>query len=314
MFEFSDLKKSFGRARAVRGVSAALGPGRPTGLLGPNGAGKTTTIRMLVGILEPDAGTVHLAGQRLCSSDPAPRRKIGYLPESAPLYPELTPPAFLRYRARLYGIAARDRRRRIGEAIENCGLASVRSKRIGTLSKGFRQRVGLAGAILHDPPVLVLDEPATGLDPVQNQSLRDLVRGLARERVVLFSSHTLQDVERTCDRILIMSEGRFIADGPPATVGADAVPGAWHVRCSSDPAPLIGALTGHARVASARALDREPHRLRVTPMDGAEDLGQIIATEASKAGLLVTELAAEDSSLEQRFAAVLRADAERGDR
>jgi ABC-2 type transport system ATP-binding protein len=175
MIVIEHASKSFGPTRAVDDLSFALEPGQMTGLLGPNGAGKTTTIRMIAGYLAPDAGSITLAGHPVRTSPAIARRSLGYLPESAPLYPELKPAQYLDYRARLFAMPRRERRAAVARVIDRCRLADMAHKRIGVLSKGYRQRVGLAAAIVHDPPVLILDEPTNGLDPAQMRTTRALI-------------------------------------------------------------------------------------------------------------------------------------------
>ncbi|MBA4119485.1 MAG: MFS transporter [Isosphaera sp.] len=234
MIEVRGVSKRFGRVWAVRDVTLSVTPGRVTGLLGPNGAGKTTLIRMITSFLLPSAGSVVVGGHDAVVRSLAARGLIGYLPESAPLYPEMTVGSYLRFRAGLFGIGRRRRGSAIDRAVDRCALADVRRRRIGELSKGYRQRVGLAAAILHDPPVLILDEPTSGLDPTQIVAMRGLIAELSAERplggggalggadasgrqgrVMLLSSHILPEVEQTCGRVVIMARGRVRADGTP---------------------------------------------------------------------------------------------------
>ncbi len=216
MLSVQEVSKSYGRFQAVTGVSFALEAGEIAGLLGPNGAGKTTTIRMITGFLPPDRGAITVCGHDTVSASIEARRRIGYLPESAPLHPEMTPRGYLAFRAALYGMPRRGRAAAIGRVIERCWLGDVANKRIGKLSKGYRQRVGLASALLHDPKVLVLDEPTNALDPTQVRETRGLIGELARDRVVLLSSHILSEVEIVCSRVIVMARGRIRADGTPA--------------------------------------------------------------------------------------------------
>lgn len=237
--------KSFGQTRAVRDLSFALEPGQITGLLGPNGAGKTTTIRMIAGYLAPDAGTITLAGHRVAgnrNANPvAARASLGYLPESAPLYHELKPAQYLDYRAKLFGLRRPERKAAIARVIDRCRLADMAHKRIGMLSKGYRQRVGLAAAIVHNPPVLILDEPTNGLDPAQMRTTRALIAELAADRTVLLCTHVIPEVERVCARVLVIAGGRLVADGAPAEVGVQST--AIHVECQGEnDAPLREAI------------------------------------------------------------------------
>ncbi len=218
-----------GGVMAVRDVSLSIGGGVVTGLLGPNGAGKTTLIRMITGFLTPSRGRVRVCGHDAIEDSGPARRCIGFLPESAPLYPEMRVSQFLRFRASLFKIPRAERASAIDGALRRCELLDMQDRRVGQLSKGYRQRVGLASAILHRPPVLILDEPSSGLDPAQIRSLRQTIRDLASEpldeatakrtglskRVVLLSSHSLPEVRATCDRIVIMARGQVRAAGAP---------------------------------------------------------------------------------------------------
>ncbi|MGD1917365.1 MAG: ABC transporter ATP-binding protein [Phycisphaerales bacterium] len=213
MIEVRHLQKSFGRVHALSGVSFAVPPGQVTGLLGSNGAGKSTTIRIITGYTSPDAGWVRVGGALASHDAMRVRRSIGYLPESAPTYGEMSVQSLLRFRASLQGLRGKARKAAVGRAIDTCVLGSVRRRRVGQLSKGYKQRVGLATAILHDPPVLVLDEPSIGLDPSQITETRSLIRRLAAGRTVLVSSHILPEIERTCDRVVLLAQGRLCAEG-----------------------------------------------------------------------------------------------------
>jgi ABC-2 type transport system ATP-binding protein len=216
MVVLDGVSKSYGRTLAVDGVSLSLTPGAVTGLLGPNGAGKSTIIRMIACLLAPSKGRVSVSGHDTLRESDRARLTLGYLPEFAPLYHEMTPDSYLRYRARLFPLPAGARAHAVDQAVARCHLGELRHRRIGALSKGYRQRVGLAAAILHDPKVIVLDEPTTGLDPAQIRESRELFRALAHDRVVLLSSHILPEIEATCDRVVIMARGRVRADGTPA--------------------------------------------------------------------------------------------------
>jgi len=207
----SRLVKRFGRAIAVRDATFSLPARGVCGLLGPNGAGKTTTIRMVAGLTPPDAGELLVAGCRADAQSDALRARVGYLPESAPLYPELTVAEYLSYRAGLVGLDRSLRRRRIGDAMSRCDVAGFSHRLCGLLSKGMQQRVGLAATILGDPSVVILDEPSVGLDPSQVLAFRQLVRELGENRLVLFSSHLLTEVESVCSELIVLAHGRVVA-------------------------------------------------------------------------------------------------------
>jgi len=213
MIETGDLHKSYGPIAALRGVTLEAPAGQVTGLLGANGAGKSTIIRIITGYAAADRGWVRVGGVRVDKHPLRVRRSIGYLPESAASHGEMPVEAFLRFRASLYGVVGRRKRELVAAAMDRCRLRTVRRRRIGQLSKGYRQRVGLAAAIVHEPEVLILDEPANGLDPEQINQTRSLIGELAQRRTVLVSSHILPEIERTCDRVVVLARGLLCAQG-----------------------------------------------------------------------------------------------------
>jgi ABC-2 type transport system ATP-binding protein len=221
VIEASGLSKRYGDLVAVDDVSFSVQPGEVVGFLGPNGAGKTTTMRILTGFLPPTDGRVVIDGHDIFSDPLAARRAIGYLPESPPIYPEMSVEDYLLYVSKLKDVPRRSRRDAVDRALERCGLADVRRRVIGSLSKGFRQRVGLAQAIVHDPPVMILDEPTVGLDPIQIREIRTLIGELAgvregKARTVILSTHILPEVEAICQRVIIMHRGKKALDAPLA--------------------------------------------------------------------------------------------------
>ena len=216
MIEVEGLRREFGTLTAVDGISFTVGAGEVLGFLGPNGAGKSTTMKMITGFLRPTAGRVAVGGIDVLEQPVAAQEKLGYLPEGAPLYPEMTPGAFLSFIADIRGCGAKQREARLAEVAETVGLKEVWRQPIETLSKGYKRRVGLAQAILHDPEVLVLDEPTDGLDPNQKQEVRKLVRAMAEHKAIVISTHILEEVDAVCSRALIIDRGRIVADGTPA--------------------------------------------------------------------------------------------------
>ncbi|KAA0214286.1 MAG: ABC transporter ATP-binding protein [Leptolyngbya sp. PLA3] len=295
------ISKRFGSVDAVCELTFALQVGQIAGLLGPNGAGKSTTIRMITGFLAPDRGTVQVGGHDMLTDPQAARALIGYLPESCPIYPEMRAIDYLRYRARLFGLDRRAARRSADRCADRCRIGSMARKRVSALSKGYRQRVGLASTLLHDPAVLILDEPTNGLDPGQIREARSLIRELAENRTMLISSHILPEIERTCDRVLVIAGGRLCADGPPS----DLLPTRGqrlHMECKVEPAhPVfvaIGNLPG-VRIETATPLDD-----RWTGADLHLDepgLRERIAGELNAHGVLVRELTLRRESLEDAF-------------
>jgi ABC-2 type transport system ATP-binding protein len=215
MIQVEGLTKRYGDVRAVDDISFQIRKGEVVGLLGPNGAGKTTTMKVLTCYMPPTSGKVTLDGLDVVDDPLSVRRRIGYLPESVPLYDEMGVYEYLDFIGRVRGLSGPRRREAIRDIAGRCGLKSVIWKGISQLSKGYRQRLGLAQAVLHDPDVVILDEPTTGLDPNQIVEIRSLIRDLGKEKTVILSTHILQEVEAVCDRVLIINQGRIIADGSP---------------------------------------------------------------------------------------------------
>ena len=215
MIEVADLRKSYGRFDAVSGVSFTVGKGEILGFLGPNGAGKTTTMRILTGYMPATSGKATVAGYDVFLSPLEAKRSVGYLPETPPVYPDLDVTSYLDFCARIKGVKSADRKARIDRAIEKARLGDVRHKLIGRLSKGYRQRVGIAQAILADPPVLILDEPTAGLDPQQIIETRDLIKSLGGDHTIILSTHILPEVSMTCNRVVIISKGKVVAEDTP---------------------------------------------------------------------------------------------------
>ena len=216
MIEVKGLVKTYGNKRAVDGVSFKVNPGDILGFLGPNGAGKSTTMKMITGFIRPDAGTATVAGVDVTQDPVAVKSKIGYLPESAPAYGEMTVVEFLRFIAEVRSFRNKaDREERVERVIARTQLDSVRRQTIETLSKGYKQRVGFAQALLHEPPCLILDEPTDGLDPNQKNEVRALIKTMAQDRAVILSTHILEEVDAICTRIILISQGKVVVDETP---------------------------------------------------------------------------------------------------
>lgn len=220
MIEVSSLSKYYGDLAAVRDLSFRVDAGEVLGFLGPNGAGKSTTMRMITGFIAPSAGRVVVCGHDVARAPLAARRELGYLPEGAPAWSEMTPRAFLRFMADVRGLRGAQRARRLEETIARLSLGPVLDQSIETLSKGFRRRLGIAQAILHDPPVLILDEPTDGLDPNQKHELRAFIREMAPGKAIIISTHILEEVHAVCTRAIIIARGRLCADDRPAALEA----------------------------------------------------------------------------------------------
>lgn len=294
------------RQRAVDGISLTASPGEIVGFLGPNGAGKSTTMKIATGYLAPTSGTVEVNGFDVSTQAMAVRRQIGYLPEHNPLYLDLYVKEYLRFAGALHGLSGSGLTRSVTDIIERVGLGREQHKRIGQLSKGYRQRVGLAQALLHNPPVLILDEPTTGLDPNQLVEIRQVIREAGRDKTVLFSTHIMQEVEALCDRVVIINRGRVVADSSLSGLRAastDSAAGPVIVVAEfetplTDPAQLN--LPG---VVAVEAL--EPGQYRITATAGT-DLRSAIFRLAADQNLTLVGLRQQEHSLEGIFKALTR--------
>lgn len=242
MIEVESLTKRFGKKTAVDHLSFSVEKGEVLGFLGPNGAGKSTTMRMLTGFFPPTSGNARICGISMIDRPMAAKRLIGYLPESAPVYNDMTVIGFLKFCAEARGLHGGKRRSAIESAIEACALEQVVRQSIATLSKGYRHRACLAQALLHDPEVLILDEPTDGLDPNQKHEIRQLIRRLGKEKAILFSTHILEEVDAACSRVLIVDRGKIVADGTPEQLHAQSPTGSlqdlFREVTSSDADPL----------------------------------------------------------------------------
>ena len=218
MIEVEGVTKEYGPFTAVRDLSFSVARGEILGFLGPNGAGKTTTMRVLTGFFPPSAGTVRVAGHDVVAEPLAAKAKIGYLPETPPLYPEMSVVDYVHFVAHIKGVPSVERAEKVDRALERCSLTEVRDKLTAKLSKGFRQRVGLAQALVHDPEVLILDEPTAGLDPQQIGETRELIKTLGGDHTVILSTHILPEVSMTCNRVVIINRGRLVAQGTPESL------------------------------------------------------------------------------------------------
>jgi len=274
MIEVKSISKHFGDLRAVDDMSFQVKPGEILGFLGPNGAGKSTTMKMITGFLVPDEGEISVCGHDLSTDARAAQTRVGYLPEGAPCYEEMTPVSFLNFIAEVRGYRDAEKSRRVNAVIQEMALTSVAMQRIETLSKGFKRRVGLAQAIIHDPDVLILDEPTDGLDPNQKHHVREMIRGLSREKIVIISTHILEEVRAVCTRAMIINEGKIIADCTPAELESKS---RYHhavtieLDVSEDIENRLRAVPGVESV----EINEDRNRLTVFPVAGQSLLNEI---------------------------------------
>jgi ABC-2 type transport system ATP-binding protein len=327
LISVSHLSRRYGAQVAVDDVSFEVGKGEVVGFLGPNGAGKSTTLRILAGFLGPTAGTVTIAGHDVVDDSFEARRAVGYMPETAPLYPEMRVVEFLRFRAELKRVARRDRVRWVDDAMGKAGVLDVASKRIAHLSKGYRQRVGLADAIVARPPIVILDEPTAGLDPNQIREARAVVRELGRDHTVVLSTHILGEVEACATRVLLLHKGKLLAEGPTETirglraatsvellVRGEARAAEKALRGVEGVAKVVAAAVGVGAKAGVGPGADELVRLRATFSKKLPDGERGAATERCVAAVVaagagVREVRAGGGSLEDVFAALTHEDA-----
>ncbi len=304
MIHVENLKKSFANVHAVDGVSFDVARGEVVGFLGPNGAGKTTTMRIITGYLLADSGQVTIGGIPVAPGETRTRGMVGYLPENAPLYSDLDVTEYLEYISRLHSIEGTARREAIREVVRLCGLGPVLGRGIGTLSKGFRQRVGLAAAMVHRPPILMLDEPTSGLDPNQIIEIRDLIKEIGRERTVMLSTHILKEVEVTCSRALIIDSERLEGAGTIEELKGRSVARAhYRVSLRADRTRIEAAMERLRGMSVDEWLSPRSDEVQRMLMrcDLADDMSEEIFEWAKADGLALRELSRESASLEDVF-------------
>jgi ABC-2 type transport system ATP-binding protein len=308
MIEVRSLTKRYAGHTAIQGLDFEVARGEIVGLLGLNGAGKSTTMRILSGFIPATGGTARVAGFDVFSQSYEVRRRIGYMPENNPLHPDLRVREYLKFRARLKGLGFSATRARVAEVMEQCGLTEVTRQVIGTLSKGYRQRVGLADALVHEPELIILDEPTAGLDPNQIRSVRQLVKDLGRTHTVLVSSHILHEVEMTCSRVLILHEGRILANDSPANlqrVMGSAVQVVAEIAAPLADLTLCWEQTAEVEHFDIAAAEGEYLRCALTGRDGL-DLRPLVFDLVRERGWPLRELTRQQHSLEDIFVHMTR--------
>jgi ABC-2 type transport system ATP-binding protein len=305
MLKVKELTRRFGPLLAVDRLSFEVEPGTVLGFLGPNGAGKSTTMKMLTGFLAPSSGTAEILGHDICQQAVAARRVTGYLPEGAPLYGELNVAQFLRFCGEARGYRGDELGRRVGHAVERLELRQVMGQTVETLSKGFKRRVGLAQAILHDPPVLILDEPTDGLDPNQKHQVRNLIREMSPERIIVISTHILEEVDALCSRAMIIANGRLLADDTPrGLLGRSR----YHNAVTIQLEELDRAASKLGQLPEAREVEVRRGRLTVFP-SGDGDLFRAVSHAIEQEGWAVSHVQLESGRLDEVFRTITREEA-----
>ncbi len=305
MIQIENLRKVYGQYEAVKGITFTVRRGEILGFLGPNGAGKSTTMKVMTGLIPPTSGRVLMAGHDVLEDPMGMRQAIGYLPEAPPLYPEMVVRDYLAFAAEIRAVPRPKRKQSVDAAIERCGLQEVRDRLVGNLSKGYRQRVGLAQAVIHEPRILILDEPTVGLDPTQVFAIRRIVREIGKDRTVVLCSHILPEVQETCHTVVIISKGVLVAQGPMDQLLKRGGAGRVLVRLMNAPADPAALMTLPA-VHHVERLDAERLRIDVEPDDAAR-AAFVRALVATDYGVL--EITPESTTLEQVFRDVVTEEA-----
>ena len=304
MIEVRNLTKRYGRHLAVDNVSFSVSTGEVVGFLGPNGAGKSTTMNILTGYLSATAGDVYVDGTNILEEPEAVKRKIGYLPENPPIYPEMTVREYLSFVCRIKKVPRNEVRDRIERSLQTVGIIEVFNRLVGNLSKGYRQRVGLAQALMGNPQILILDEPTAGLDPKQIIEIRELIRRLGNDHTVILSSHILPEVSEICGRIMIINEGRIVADGDPAGIGSDLFDASQVIiTAAADEArtrEIVGTLGGVSRIETLTSTEEGTTELLIESEKG-RDLRKEIFTAFGVGKVPLVGLRVKNATLEEIF-------------
>ena len=306
MIETRNLCKRYGELAAVDDISFKVEPGQVLGFLGPNGAGKSTTMKMIAGFLAPTSGSASVCGHNVMAEPLAAKRVLGYLPEGAPSYGEMTPRQFLRFVADARGLSGTRRTQRIEDVVERLHLHKVLEQTIETLSKGFKRRVGLAQALLHDPAVLILDEPTDGLDPNQKFEVRALINTMAKDKTIIVSTHILEEVQAVCSRAVIIARGKILADATPAELEARS---RYHNAVSLTTNNVAAAREALARVGDVAAIefDAQTHRLTAIPKPGRQ-IFRAVSDSLQTQGIGISELQLESGRMDEVFRTITHGD------
>ena len=309
MIKVSNLSKQYVERAAVDNISFEVESGEIVGFLGPNGAGKTTTLRMLTGYIPPTSGTASIGGHDVFSESIKARQKIGYMPENVPLYDDMRVREYLRFRAELKGLRGQEARQGVSEAIDLCGLKKIRRQIISSLSKGYRQRVGLADALVNNPELLILDEPTNGLDPNQIRRFRELIKQLGIRHTILISTHILSEVEMTCNRVIILNEGKIIANDKPKDLSRElrsANTISIEVKIPTETAQnLINAIPGIKKVTKEHQAEEWSYfTIRTEP---GNDVRESIVHLANAQGWPLREIRTQYATLEDAFVEITQA-------
>jgi ABC-2 type transport system ATP-binding protein len=307
MLEVSNLNKKFGVVHAVRNLNFQIRKGEIFGFLGPNGAGKSTTMRMVTSYIPPTSGSIKVDGQDIAMESLAARQKIGYLPEHNPLYNDMTILEYLAFVGEIRGLKGSKLQSRMDDMIAVCSLSKMAARQIGNLSKGYRQRVGLAQAMIHNPDLLILDEPMSGLDPNQIIEIRHLIKNLGQEKTVVYCSHILSEVSATCDRILIINDGNIVASGTPDELINKSGSGTkYHARVRGERYVVESKLASTPGVTGVSILNVSSDWVTAEIMTSQEDIGEAIFKTVVENGLSLAELKRESASLEDVFTKLTR--------
>jgi ABC-2 type transport system ATP-binding protein len=309
VIKVENLSKAFGPKLAVNDISFEVERGEVLGFLGPNGAGKSTTMRMVTGFIPPTSGKVTVGGHDVVEDPIAVKRLIGYLPENAPGYADMTVHGFLKFVAELRGLKGEERKRAVNRAVELCFLENVLHQSIDTLSKGYKHRTCLAQSLIHDPDVLILDEPTDGLDPNQKHEVRNLIKRMGENKSIVFSTHILEEVEAVCSRVIIIDRGRIVADGTPAELKMRSpTAGAVHVKVRALPAAMLterlAQIPGAARVEILGETDGRIEARVYPDRSAVATLTTSVAEAAAREGWQLDEIHTEEGRLDEVFRAI----------